>query len=151
MALDYSEIIDAVEKHIEVVIMGTTPSRIDKSLPSWKRFKGEHMENSTRRTRLFDIIHMRKELFFTGNGTEDYDAYVHIRIEYGDDEHLNKLADSDYVKIKTALDNSDKSELHAAGFNLFYWEDDSDIEEPDDDNEYRIMTLPVVCRVTVTL
>lgn len=151
MAADYSEIIDAVEKHISFVIKNTTPSRSDDSLPKFTKFNGEHMENSTKRTRLFDVVHDRKELFFTGNGTEDYDAYMIIRVEYSDDEHLNKLADSDSIKIKTAIDNSDKTELNALGFNMFFYDEDASIEEPDDDEEYRIMTIPVVCRVTVTL
>lgn len=152
MSYDLSEIFKAIERFTERVIYDTEPSKSDRALPSWRRFNGDDTENSSKAVRLFDI-YIGDEIppmVITGNGKDSYDIQAQIKIEYLNDVSMNAIASSDYIKIKNALCDSDKTELYAVGFEFFFFESEGNIEAADDEEEdYRNLIFPVMCRVEV--
>ena len=151
MTTDYSTVMDAVERHIAQQIMKTTPSKSRYGLPKWARYKGEDIEEGAKIDRLFDIVEDTEgpTVFFTGNGVNDYDGVLLVKIAYNRDPHINKVAHSDYTQIRYQLMESDKTDLYAAGFDMFEIQEQPSIPETDDEEDYRIMEFRVGVRVSV--
>lgn len=149
--IDYSVIVDEIIKHIIKTVYATEPSKASNEMPSWKLFRGESLENSNRKTRMFDVVceEDNPTLVYTGNNSDDYDIVLNVELCYPNDIHANSIAKSDYVNIRAALLNSDRTELYKQGFNFFSFEDTPTIPAPDDGDDFRFMTMPVLCRITV--
>lgn len=148
---DYFDIMDAVVKRIIKSVYKTVPSKSSKALPKWKLYSGENLSEAVgMATRLFEVKESEEapELVFTGSGTDDYDVKVEIEICYPDNNKLNSVARGDYNKIRNELLGSTNIELIDLGFGCFTFLE-SELEEPDEENEYRIMTIPITCRISV--
>jgi hypothetical protein len=156
-AYDYSRSVEEIKAFIRKQIYKVTPSYSGHEMGGFKFFKGEQLEEAARSNRLFDIMEddQGHEKFFQGNGTKDYDVKINIdicyaKICYAKDSDYTTIGFSDAEKIKWQLESADKSSINPFGFNFFETNETPTIEEADEDNEWRIMTIPIMARLTVT-
>jgi hypothetical protein len=150
---DYSELLSAVTHLVIKNVLATDPSiggKYDGGHPRFKLFGGEDIEESSKETRVFDVVGAEEgpEDIFVHQSARDYDVPIVIEVEYPNDRHFNNLAFSDYDKIRWSVMLADKSAANNIGFNFFRFARPL-IDEPEEDSEYRFMRIPVICRVTV--
>ncbi len=151
MPYDYSEIVDAIKKHFTKAVYATTPSKSNTTIPSWKKYKGQNLSSEKgNRTRIFDVEESESggEVIFTGNGSDDYNVIVNVEVCYENNNRFNTVAMGDYSKIRYKLQNTDNTEILAKGFN-FLQVLPHELDEVNEDEEFRFLTIPVLCRITV--
>jgi hypothetical protein len=149
----YFETVDAVKKHLVKAVYRTVPSHSGTKLPKWKLVGGNDSVTKAKglKTRLFSVEESTdaSELVFSGSGVEDYDVTIEIDIAYQNTDNLNTVARGDYTQIKGEVLGSTNIQILDTGFNCFTFQD-SILDDADDD-EYRIMTIPIVTRISVGL
>lgn len=151
-AYDYSQSVEEIKSFIRKQIYKTKPSYSGHEIGGFKFCKGEDLATGAKDNRLFDITEddQENEKFFEGNGTKDYDVSLNIDILYGKNSDYTTIGRSDAEKIKRQLDTADKSSINPFGFNVFDTTATATIEEADEDNEWRVLTIPIMARLTVT-
>lgn len=151
MASEYFDIVDAIKKHLVKAVYRTKPSHAKKEMAKWRAYtEGEDLNDAVGKgSRVFQIKESEDapELVFSGSGVDDYDVTVEIDVCYPDDNRIDTVARGDYTKIKGEVMGSTNIELIDLGFGCFTFQDS--ILDDADDEEYRILTIPIVCRISV--
>jgi len=153
MSVDFFDTMDAIKKHVVKSVYRTKPSHANKQLSKWKKCENnEEMEQAIGLgSRAFDVVEDDDgiELIMTCSGVDDYDVTLNIEVAYPSIDGIKAIAFGDYTKIKGELLGSTNIELH--GFNFGFFRFEEPLIEDDDEDEYKIMTIPLICRISVGL
>ena len=150
---DFFDTMSDIKKHVTKSIYRTVPSHSGKQLPKWKKYKDDMdlSKSVGMATRIFDVVEEADalELVFTCSGVDDYNVLLNIEICYPNSNKITSVAFGDYTKIKGELLGSTNIELANSNFGFFKFEEP--ILDDADDEAYRILTIPLMCRISVGL
>jgi hypothetical protein len=147
---NFDTILPSVIEHFVQQIAKVAP--IGKGMHRFKRRDAEQMlidEGS--RDRLFDVFvseDVPPERFVTSATAIDWNVTINIDICYHVTRRQTAIAARDFDKIQRAITNSDTSSL--TGYNFPYWQGYEWIPEADENENYRFIRIPVLCRITTT-
>ncbi len=120
----------------------------------WKHHEAStlFMEHDAYKNRLFAVevdVDQTLDLQTIGDTTTDYETVYNVAIAYSTTDLQAQQANNDYTQFKHQLFNVDTSALSALGFN--FWRLDVPILEDSESEKFKILIIPVVCRVTIDL